>query len=65
MIISKILVKAVCKSQGGGAKKDAGCKTFTLRNVDTEQVSTRDQLKHVMIEVSIAGIVALSPRYRH
>ena len=38
----------MCKSQGGGAKKDACCKTFTLRNVDIEQVSTRDQLKRVI-----------------
>ena len=44
----KIPVKAVCKSQGGGAKKDACCKTLTLCNVDIEQVSTRDQLKRVI-----------------
>ena len=46
-IISEILIKVVCKS-GGGAKKDACCKTFTLRNVDIEQVSTRDQLKRII-----------------
>ena len=44
-VIPKVLVKAVCKSV---PKKDACVKTFTLRNVDIEQVSTRDQLKAVI-----------------
>ena len=46
-IISKVLIKAVCK-YGRGAKKDASCKIFTLCNVDIEQVSTCDQLKCII-----------------
>ena len=44
-IIPKSLLKAVCKSS---PKKDACAKTFTLRDVDMDQVSTHDQLKHVI-----------------
>ena len=45
-IIPKLLIKAVCKSS---TKKDACVKTFTLRNVDIDQVTTRDELKHVIL----------------
>ena len=46
MIIPKLLIMVVCKSS---TKKDACVKTFTLRNVDIDQVSTCDQLKHVIL----------------
>ena len=45
-IIPKLLIKAVCKSS---TKKDACVKTFTVRNVDIDQVTTRVQLKHVIL----------------